>query len=78
LADVEVHCASRGIYHQEGGVMKSVDQIKAILESMQPDIEKLEMKGVKAAAPRVRKALMDISKACKEGRKEALEIRDRI
>ncbi len=58
--------------------MKSVDKIKEILSSLESDVEKLEVKKIKAAATRVRKALMEISKLCKEGRKEAMDIKNSI
>lgn len=58
--------------------MKSIDKIKEILSSLEDDVEKLEVKKVKAAAARVRKALMEIAKLCKEGRKEAMDIKNSI
>ncbi len=58
--------------------MKSVDKMKDLFEELNKDVEKLEVKKVKAAAARVRKALMEISKLCKEGRKEAMDIKNSI
>ncbi|MBN1897174.1 MAG: histone H1 [Spirochaetes bacterium] len=58
--------------------MKTVNQIKEILSTLEGDVEKLEVKKVKAAASRVRKGLMQISRLCKEGRKEAMDIKASI
>jgi len=58
--------------------MNTVNQIKTLMEQLNPEVEKLEVKKVKASAARVRKILMDISKLCKEGRKEAMDIKNSI
>ena len=58
--------------------MKNVDIIRKRMESLEDDVKKLESGKVKAAATRVRLALLDIMKACKEGRKEATKLRDKI
>lgn len=58
--------------------MKSIDKIKEILANLESEVEKLEVKKVKAAATRIRKGLAEISKLCKEGRKEAMEIKSQI
>jgi hypothetical protein len=58
--------------------MNNVDKIKGLMETLEADVEKLEVKKVKAAAARVRKSLMEISKACKDGRKEAMDIKNSI
>jgi uncharacterized protein YdeI (YjbR/CyaY-like superfamily) len=58
--------------------MKSIDRIKEILANLEQDVEKLEVKKVKAAATRVRKGLAEIIKAAREGRKEAMEIKSQI
>lgn len=55
--------------------MKSVDKIKELITGLEGDVAKLEEKKVKAAAARVRKTLMEISRQCKEGRKEAMDIK---
>lgn len=58
--------------------MQSVDKIKALMSTLEDEVEKLEVKKVKASAARVRKALMDISKLCKDGRKEAMDVKNSI
>ncbi len=58
--------------------MKSVNKIKELMSGLEQEAEKLEVKKVKAAASRVRKSLMEISKLCKEGRKEAMDIKGSI
>ncbi len=58
--------------------MNNVDKIKELMTELEDEVEKLEEKKVKAAAARVRKALMEISKCCKDGRKEAMEIKNSI
>lgn len=58
--------------------MKSIEKIKEILESIAPDVEKLEVKKVKAAASRVRKGLQEIARTSKEGRKEVMDIKNSI
>ena len=55
--------------------MKCIDKIKQTLEEIAPDVEKLEVKKVKAAAARVRKGLQAITKICKEGRQEAQDLK---
>jgi hypothetical protein len=56
--------------------MITTDKIKELINSddFNTDIEKLE-KGQKAPASRIRKVLMEVSKLCKEGRKEVMEIK---
>ncbi|MBU1076062.1 MAG: hypothetical protein KKH98_02135 [Spirochaetes bacterium] len=58
--------------------MNSCDKIKALIPQLEQEVEKLEGKKVKAAASRVRKHLMEISKLCKDGRKEAMDVKNRI
>lgn len=58
--------------------MFNFNKIKELINGIAGDVEKLEIKGVKSAAPRIRKALMSISKHCKEGRKEVQEIKARF
>ena len=58
--------------------MKSVDKIKELITGLEGEVAKLEEKKVKAAAARVRKVLMEISRQCKEGRKEAMDIKRSI
>lgn len=45
-----------------------LESIKANAETALVEYEKLSVKGTKAAAPRARKALGEIAKACKEAR----------
>lgn len=54
--------------------MINIDKIKELINGTDADVEKLE-KGQKAAGPRIRKALMNIIKACKSGRQEVQEIK---
>jgi archaellum component FlaC len=63
--------------YREVKKMKCIDTIKEIMDSISEDVGKLEVKGIKSAAPRIRKALMEISRACKEGRKEVQEIKNK-
>lgn len=49
--------------------MKKYDEIAAVVEGMKSDVIKFD-NGVKAAGPRVRKALMTIKELAHEGRKE--------
>ncbi len=58
--------------------MQSVNKIKEIMAELEPEVIKLTDKKVKAAAARVRKNLMEISKCCKEGRQEAMQIKNDI
>ncbi len=58
--------------------MQNVDKIKEHMTVLEGELEKLEVKKVKAAAARVRKSLQEIAKCCKEGRKEAQEIKNSI
>ncbi len=58
--------------------MNSVDKIKELMGGLDAEVEKLEVKKVKASAARVRKSLMEISRICKEGRKEAMDIKNSI
>ncbi|MBI4977391.1 MAG: hypothetical protein HZC28_07920 [Spirochaetes bacterium] len=58
--------------------MQSIEKIKAALAAMDEDVQKLEVKRVKAAATKVRKAFQEIIKACKEGRLEANTIKEQI
>lgn len=58
--------------------MKSIDQIKEVLATMEEEVQKLEVKKVKAAASRIRKGLQQVAKLCKEGRKEAMDIKTQI
>jgi hypothetical protein len=49
--------------------MKKFDEIKTVIAEMEGDVQKFD-KGVKAAGPRVRAALMKIKNLAHEGRKE--------
>lgn len=49
------------------------EQLVKQFEVYQAESEKFETKGVKASAARARKALAEISKLCKERRKEIQE-----
>ena len=49
--------------------MKKFDEIKAVIAAVEADVIKFD-NGVKAAGPRVRKALMTIKELAHEGRKE--------
>jgi hypothetical protein len=51
-------------------------QIKALMEEYQAEQDKFENGGVKAAATRARKALMEISKLCKTRRNEIQETKN--
>ncbi len=54
--------------------MINIDKINELMSGIKGDVEKLE-KGVKAAAPRIRKTLMEVSRLCKICRKEVQEIK---
>ena len=51
-------------------------KIKALMEEYQAEQDKFENQGVKAAATRARKALMEISKHCKTRRNEIQETKN--
>lgn len=51
-------------------------KIKALMEEYQAEQYKFENQGVKAAATRARKALMEISKLCKTRRNEIQETKN--
>jgi hypothetical protein len=51
-------------------------KIKALMEEYQAEQDKFENQGVKAAATRARKALMEISKLCKTRRNEIQETKN--
>ena len=52
--------------------INEIENIKTLFQEIEEDVPKVQ-KGVKKAARRVRKNLSNISKACKEARKLALE-----
>ena len=53
--------------------MKSFDELKELVNSMEEDVTKFSEKGNKAAGTRVRKALMEIKNHVHEMRKEVVE-----
>jgi hypothetical protein len=57
--------------------MKNIDIINESITSMNEEAAKLE-KGVKASAARLRKILQVIRQACKEGRAEAIAIKNGV
>ena len=56
--------------------MEKFEQLKQMLESMEPDVDKFYNKGVSSAGGRVRKELNNIRKLCADLRKEIQEIRN--
>ena len=62
--------------------MEKYEEMKSILEEMSNDFAKLYEKGVKAAAPRIRKGMQEIKRLAQEVRvdvqayKESLEGKD--
>ncbi len=55
--------------------MENIKIISDLVSEMEIEADKLENKGIKAAAPRLRKILQTIGKACKAGRQEAQDIK---
>ena len=53
--------------------MSTTDEIKSQFETFLEENEKFAEKGVKASATRARKALQELGKLIKTGRKEILE-----
>ncbi len=56
--------------------MENIKIISDLVSEMEIEADKLENKGIKAAAPRLRKILQTIGKACKAGRQEAQNIKN--
>ncbi|MEK6795075.1 MAG: hypothetical protein AABZ39_09875 [Spirochaetota bacterium] len=58
--------------------MQAVEKIKMLITGLDEEVTRLEVKRIKAATTKVRKALQEISRACKEGRLEANAIKAQI
>jgi hypothetical protein len=57
-------------------IKQNIDKLKENYENFAADVESFTEKGNKSAGTRARKALMDISKLCKEVRKQIQEIKN--
>lgn len=53
--------------------MEKYDELKAVIESIEEDVNKLYEKDVKAAAPRIRKAMQEVKRLAQEIRVDAQE-----
>lgn len=51
--------------------MEKYDELKAVIESIEDDVNKLYEKDVKAAAPRIRKAMQEVKRLAQEIRVDA-------
>lgn len=57
--------------------MKSYNQLKELLASIEEDADKFYNKGVSAAGTRVRKGLQDIKALASDMRKEVTELKNK-
>jgi hypothetical protein len=58
--------------------MEKFNEIKAIIESVSDDVEKFYVKGNKAAAVRIRKAMQDIKNLSQELRVHVQETKNNL
>jgi hypothetical protein len=58
--------------------MEKFELLKQTIASIEPDFEKFYGKGVKAASPRIRKAMQEIKSLAQEIRVEVQEARNRM
>ncbi len=58
--------------------MEKFEQLKQVIANIEPDFEKFYGKGVKAASPRIRKAMQEIKSLAQEIRVEVQEERNRL
>jgi hypothetical protein len=54
-----------------------LNKLQARIETMMEDAEKMDS-GVKAPAPRIRKGLSELGKACKDARVKILEMKQKM
>lgn len=58
--------------------MEKLEQLKQVIASIEPDFEKFYGKGVKAASPRIRKAMQEIKAIAQEIRVDVQEKRNQL
>lgn len=58
--------------------MSKLQELKSLVESVEQDYDKLFTKGVKAASPRIRKAMQEIKALAQEIRVEVQEQRAKL